>query len=95
VTTLGVMRLVEGGKLALDADVSQYLGWKLRNPHFPDKAITLADAALPHLVAAGRCGLLRLASRDEDQGLLQGRREHVVRRGASGASFRYANLPGD
>ena len=41
VTTLGVMRLVEKGKLALDADVSIYLGWSLRNPHFPDVPITL------------------------------------------------------
>ncbi|MFC4930613.1 serine hydrolase domain-containing protein [Massilia sp. GCM10023247] len=40
-TTLGLMRLVESGKLALDADVSGYLGFKLRNPHFPQRAITL------------------------------------------------------
>lgn len=41
VTTLGVMRLVEEGKLSLDADVSTYLGWALRNPNFPDTPITL------------------------------------------------------
>lgn len=41
VTTLGVMRLVDRHKLDLDRDVSDYLGWKLRNPAFPDKAITL------------------------------------------------------
>jgi CubicO group peptidase (beta-lactamase class C family) len=41
VTTLGVMRLVEQGTLQLDADVSGYLGYRLRNPHFPDTAITL------------------------------------------------------
>lgn len=41
VTALGVMRLVEEGKLTLDADVSQYLGFALRNPHFPQQAITL------------------------------------------------------
>ncbi|MEA3040179.1 MAG: hypothetical protein QOE79_2692 [Sphingomonadales bacterium] len=38
---LGVMRLVEQGKLDLDRDVSDYLGWRLRNPSFPDAAITL------------------------------------------------------
>ena len=42
VTTLGLMRLVDQGKLDLDRDVSDYLGWKLRNPAFPDKPITLA-----------------------------------------------------
>jgi CubicO group peptidase (beta-lactamase class C family) len=40
-TTLGLMRLVEEGKLELDADVSSYLGFELRNPHFPDAPITL------------------------------------------------------
>lgn len=41
VTTLGVMRLVEQGRLDLDADVSGYLGFNLRNPAFPDQPITL------------------------------------------------------
>jgi len=41
VTTLGVLRLVDAGTLDLDRDVSAYLGWRLRNPHFPDDAITL------------------------------------------------------
>ncbi len=38
---LGVMRLVEQQKLNLDADVSDYLGWTLRNPAFPSRRITL------------------------------------------------------
>jgi len=38
---LGVMRLVEQGKLDLDEDVSGHLGWTLRNPAFPDRPITL------------------------------------------------------
>ena len=41
VTTLGVMRLVEEGRLALDTDVGEYLGWRLRNPHFPETPITV------------------------------------------------------
>ena len=41
VTAIGVMRLVEAGKLDLDADVSDVLGWRLRNPAFPDTPITL------------------------------------------------------
>lgn len=40
-TTLGLMRLVEEGMLALDRDAGDYLGYPLRNPHFPGKAITL------------------------------------------------------
>lgn len=41
VTALGVLRLVDRGVLDLDRDVSAYLGWRLRHPAFPDKAITL------------------------------------------------------
>ena len=40
-TTLGLMMLVEQGKLALDADCGAYLGFALRNPNFPERAITL------------------------------------------------------
>ncbi|QNM83889.1 beta-lactamase family protein [Sphingomonas sabuli] len=38
---IGVMKLVESGRLDLDADVSTYLGWTLRNPAFPSRPITL------------------------------------------------------
>ena len=41
VTTLGLLRLADMRDLDLDADVSAYLGFSLRNPHFPDRAITL------------------------------------------------------
>jgi CubicO group peptidase (beta-lactamase class C family) len=41
VVALGVMRLVEQGRLDLDRDVSDYLGWRLRNPAFPERPITL------------------------------------------------------
>jgi len=41
IVAMGVMKLVESGSLDLDADVSAYLGWPLRNPAFPDAKITL------------------------------------------------------
>jgi CubicO group peptidase (beta-lactamase class C family) len=41
VVALGVLRLVEQGRLDLDRDLSDYLGWRLRNPAFPDDKITL------------------------------------------------------
>ena len=40
--TLAVMRLVDQRRLDLDADVSTYLGWRLRHPAYPDRPITLA-----------------------------------------------------
>ena len=42
VTAIGVMRLVDEGKLDLESDVSRWLGWSLRNPNFPDRPITLS-----------------------------------------------------
>ena len=48
VTTLGVMRLVEAGKLDLDADASDLLGWRLRNPAFPQVPITLRMTGCPN-----------------------------------------------
>jgi len=41
VTAIGVMKLVEAGKLDLDRDVSAKLGWELRNPAFRDRPVTL------------------------------------------------------
>lgn len=43
VVALGVMRLVEAGTLDLDRDVSDYLGWTLRHPAYPDRPVTLAQ----------------------------------------------------
>ena len=39
-TATGYMQLVEEGKINLDEDVSRYLGFTLRNPGYPNKAIT-------------------------------------------------------
>ncbi len=41
VVGIGVMKLVEQGKLELDGDVSAKLGWSLRNPALPDRPVTL------------------------------------------------------
>ena len=40
-TTLGLMRLLEENRVMLDADVSRYLGFTLRNPHFRAQPVTL------------------------------------------------------
>ncbi|HSL94808.1 MAG TPA: serine hydrolase [Thermoleophilia bacterium] len=40
VAAVGIMQQVEAGNIDLDADVSTYLGFTLRNPHFPDVPIT-------------------------------------------------------
>lgn len=41
VVAIGVMKLVEAGRLDLDSDVSRWLGWSLRNPAFPGRPVSL------------------------------------------------------
>lgn len=43
VMALAALRLVDEGKIDLASDVSTYLGWKLRNPAFPETPITLTQ----------------------------------------------------
>jgi CubicO group peptidase (beta-lactamase class C family) len=40
-TTLGVMKLIEDGKLSLDSDIGDDLGFPVRNPAFPTRMVTL------------------------------------------------------
>ena len=40
-TIFTIMQLVDQGKIDLDADISNYLSFKLRNPNFPDISITV------------------------------------------------------
>ena len=90
VVALGVMRLVEQGRLDLDQDVSEWLGWPLRNPAFPDRPVTL------RLLLSHRSSL----KDDVDYAIPLGRtlRQALADRAAfdsehpPGAHFRYANL---
>jgi CubicO group peptidase (beta-lactamase class C family) len=41
IVAIGVMKLVEEGKLDLDRDLTAYVGWNVRNPNFPRQVITL------------------------------------------------------
>lgn len=90
VVALGVMRLVERGRLDLDADVSDRLGWKLRNPAFPDTPVTLRlllshrsslTDGVDYIVPLG----VRMQDAVADPKAWDGAH-------APGAYFRYANL---
>ncbi len=41
ITAIAAMKLVEEGLLELDSDISNYLGYDLRNPNYPNNIITL------------------------------------------------------
>lgn len=43
IMALATLRLMDEGKVDLNADVSDYLGWELRHPNFPDAKVTLAQ----------------------------------------------------
>ncbi|HEX8640912.1 MAG TPA: serine hydrolase domain-containing protein [Allosphingosinicella sp.] len=90
VAALGAMRMAEQGRLDLDRDVSDYLGWRLRNPAHPDRPITLrmllshtsslrddVDYAIP-LGTELRAALAAPAAFDDDH--------------PPGSYFRYSNL---
>jgi len=91
VTAIGAMRLVEEGKLDLDADLSPLLGWRLRNPAFPDAQVTL------RLLLSHRAGLTDAAGyyaipldgalRDTTDDLRAWDQAHPP-----GTFFRYTNL---
>ena len=96
-TTFGAMRLVEQGKLDLDADVSAYLGFALRNPHFPAHPITLR-ALLSHTSSLrDDAGYSWPCSVSLKSVLMPGEAQHGegamwARNAPSGAFFTYANL---
>lgn len=90
VVALGVMRMVEAGQLDLDRDVSEILGWRVRNPAFPDAPVTLR-----HLLAH-QSGLI---DPDEYRVPLGERLADVIARPAlwdtqhaPGSHFRYSNV---
>ena len=91
IVALGVMRLVEQKRVDLDRDVSQWLGWQLRNPAFPNVPITLR-MLLSHtssLQDAGEAYVIPLGS--TVRGAVSDN-EVYDRDHAPGTYFRYSNL---
>ena len=99
VVAIGVMRLIEQEKVDLDADVSGYLGWPLRNPNHPAQIITLRQLlshtssirdAGKYFIAAGK-GELRDFF-DPDSTLWSNGAHWAPAAEAPGVYFEYANL---
>lgn len=91
VVAIGVMRLVEAGKLDLDADVSRTLGRRLRHPDFPNRPITLRMLLSHRSSLTDAAGYYQIPLDGALQSVLDDPRawdkEH-----APGTFFRYANL---
>jgi CubicO group peptidase (beta-lactamase class C family) len=85
------MRLVDEGKLDLDRDVSDYLGWKLRSPYHPDAKVTLAHI-LSHRAGLSDAGDYIIPLGESLEAKLA-QRSSWRDTGPSGeADFEYANL---
>lgn len=98
VTTLGALKLVEQGRLSLDKDIGDYLGYRVRNPHFPDVPITVR-MLMTHTSSlrddAGYYWQSKNALRDVlvPGGPLYGEGAMWAKNAKPGAYFQYANLP--
>ncbi len=92
ICAIGAMRLVEQGVLALDADVSELLGWTLRNPHFPDVPITIAQL-LSHTSSLRDDGGYNFPPETSLQSALERNAKVWGTQGPPGEYFRYANVP--
>lgn len=99
VTAIGLMTLVDAGKVSLDADVSRYLGFPLRNPSFPDQKITLRQI-LSHSSSIRDGGRYWLDVNEQFSGFFQKDGAHyengvhfaAATGQAPGKYFEYANL---
>jgi CubicO group peptidase (beta-lactamase class C family) len=91
VTAIGVMRLVEQKKLDLDADASDLLGWRLRNPAFPDVPITLRLLLSHRSSLTDNAGYWQTPLGGKVRDLLEDPRAWDNAH-TPGAYFRYANL---
>ena len=91
VTTLGVMRLAEAGKLDLDADASDLLGWRLRNPAFPQTPITLRLLLSHRSSLTDAAGYWQTPLGGELRDILRDPRAWDTKH-APGRYFRYTNL---
>jgi CubicO group peptidase (beta-lactamase class C family) len=98
VTALAVMKLVEEGRLALDTDIGEYLGYPVRNPHFADSPITLRMLLSHTSSLRDDGGYFWPAGNDlrdvlTPGGSLHGTGAMWAANAKPGAYFSYANLP--
>lgn len=87
---LGVMRLVDQRRIDLDADVSTYLGWRLRHPAHPDRPITLAMLLSHRSGLTDSINYVLPLDADLETELRQPAAWEAARR--PGGGFRYANI---
>ncbi len=97
VSAVGLMQLVERGVFDLDADISEYLGFTVRNPRFPDAPVTLRQI-LTHTSGLQEPFAYTRAKRGETvylRDVLAGDyAQKAFGKKAPGAEYDYSNLGG-
>ncbi|WP_081596609.1 serine hydrolase domain-containing protein [Porphyrobacter sp. AAP82] len=101
VMALAALRLVDEGKVDLGRDVSDYLGWQLRSPFYPDTPVTLAQlmshraglsASAEYIIPLGESLEAKFADPASwREGVRPGGRNDPLR-GPDPQAFRYSNL---
>jgi CubicO group peptidase (beta-lactamase class C family) len=94
VMALTALRLADEGKIDLDRDVSDYLGWQVRSPHYPDVPVTLAQLMSHRAGLSGAADYIiplgaSLPAKFADPASW---RAGVRPGGADGDAFQYSNL---
>lgn len=94
-TAMAALALARDGALDLDRDVSDYLGWTLRNPAFPDRPIT-ARHLMTHLSSLRDPEEYWVAAPGEFRALVEASAPFAAAEGgrsrAPGDYFTYANV---
>ncbi len=91
IMALATLRLVDEGKINLDADVSDYLGWEVRSPNFPDAKVTLAQLLMHKSGLRDRAGYVIPLGENLEEKLAE-RKAWYADAPPGDAPFEYANL---
>ena len=75
ICAMAVLQLVDEGKLDLDADISQYFGYRIVNPYYPKTPLTLRQL-LSHTSTVSERGA---GTRGSYRGTRSGHPAHAVR----------------
>lgn len=89
VSAMGVMKLVEEGKLALSDDIGEVLGVTLRNPYYPEEPITVGQV-LSHTSSLRASGSYNSITKPIDEQLQA--KDYLNKQ--PGTFFEYSNLNG-
>lgn len=92
VTGIGIMKLVEEGKLSLDEDISTYYGYTIRNPRFKKDPLTLRQIMSHTSSLSENGGFSNMRSTVHDMLSTETSRRANFRDWAPGSKYSYSNF---